>query len=655
MKKDKYYIELTEADIKKNRDEVIRLLRSTGREGVETLIEYLDENNYFIYAASKSRHDSFYGGLAYHSLLVYREAMRIYEAEKNGAAKDVNPKSIIISTLLHDLCKLNRYPVLPGEKPKKEAYDREKGHGRISVVNIQSMGFPLTDEEALAIRWHMSCYTKKGDLLEGEKIADGKKYARECPLVAITIGGDCNGEGISSGTPASRHTIADVLALYDVKGNRPMINNNKLEDNSCDNFSAEKAYKGIIFDTDYFDDKSAEEVAALTDYVKTHDVKVGVVTMLGKPEYTKWLKKAPLPIEHVVGGGDIKVGRFKFCKKPDPKPIRMGVAWLDLDCKEVLSVCTKEVDRDASAGAGVDVITNPSPLAIIPLLSKEVKKDKKPVNLKVPAPLTGIFGAVCGDILGSRYEHHRTKDYDFELLPKGCKVTDDTILTMAIARWLMGDRTDVYLCQELVRFATRYPGAHWGHGFKSWYESETHERRVAGSNGSAMRVSPVGYAATSLEECLALAKQSAEMTHNSPEGIAGAQAIAASIFLARQGKSKAEVKAYIEQQFGYNLDQTIDEIRDTYDLKEKFTLECNKCAAEAIICWLVSDTYEATIRHAISLGGDSDTLAAMAGSIAAATPGMEIPQEIAEKCFALMPDFLKTVMLEWEGKNLKTV
>lgn len=137
MRKDKYYIELTEEDIKKNRDEIISLLRSTGREGGENLIEYLDENNYFTYAASKSRHDSFYGGLAYHSLLVYREAMRIYENEKNGVAKDMDQKSIIVSTLLHDLCKMNRYPVLPGEKPKKEAYDRENGHGRISVVNIQ--------------------------------------------------------------------------------------------------------------------------------------------------------------------------------------------------------------------------------------------------------------------------------------------------------------------------------------------------------------------------------------------------------------------------------------------------------------------------------------------------------------------------------------
>ena len=128
MRKDKYYIELTEADVQKNREEIIRLLRSTGREGIDNVIEHLDANNYFTYAASKARHDSFYGGLAYHSLMVYREAMRIYETEKDTTAKDVDPKSIIITTLLHDLCKLNRYPVLPGEKPQKIEYDREKGH-----------------------------------------------------------------------------------------------------------------------------------------------------------------------------------------------------------------------------------------------------------------------------------------------------------------------------------------------------------------------------------------------------------------------------------------------------------------------------------------------------------------------------------------------
>ena len=149
-------------------------------------------------------------------------------------------KAIIITTLLHDLCKLNRYPVLPGEKPQKVEYDRERGHGRISVVNIESIGFKLTYEEALAIRWHMSCYTKKGDLMVGEKLADGKRYASECPLVAITIGGDCNAEDISAGRPAARNTIADVLNLYDVKANRQLIDMTRLEDDGEHSYEKNK-------------------------------------------------------------------------------------------------------------------------------------------------------------------------------------------------------------------------------------------------------------------------------------------------------------------------------------------------------------------------------------------------------------------------------
>lgn len=136
---------------------------------------------------------------------------------------------------------------MSGKKPQKVEYDRAKGHGRISVVNIESIGFKLTDEEALAIRWHMSCYTKKGDLVDGEKLKDGEKYTNEYPLVAITIGGDCNAEDISVGKPAARNTIADVIDFYNVKANRQMIDLTRLEDDSANNYSTEKAYKALVF------------------------------------------------------------------------------------------------------------------------------------------------------------------------------------------------------------------------------------------------------------------------------------------------------------------------------------------------------------------------------------------------------------------------
>lgn len=371
MRKDRYYVELTDADIARNREEIISLLRSTGREGIDTIIEHLDANNYFTYAASKARHDSFYGGLAYHSLLVYREAMRIYEAEKNTTARDVDPRSIIITTLLHDLCKLNRYPCLPGEKPTPIEYNREDGHGRISVVNIESTGFKLTPEEALAIRWHMSCYTKKADLLPEEKKRDGRKYAAEHPLVAITIGGDCNAEDISSGRPAGRNTIPEVLALYDVKANRLMTDLSRLEEGCASSFSKDKDYRCLIFDTDYFDDKPADEVSALVLYCKEHGVKVGIVTTLGKADYTKWQKKSAVSADQVVGGGDIRIGMFKFCKKPDPRPMRLALERIDCSNDEALSVCTKKIDKESSEGADIDIIVNPSPSAIISLLSKK--------------------------------------------------------------------------------------------------------------------------------------------------------------------------------------------------------------------------------------------------------------------------------------------
>lgn len=248
--------------------------------------------------------------------------------------------------------------------------DREKGHGRISVVNIESIGFKLTDEEALAIRWHMSCYTKKGDYLEGEKKRDGKRYATEYPLVAITIGGDCNSEDISAGRPAARNTIADVINLYDVKANRQLIDLTRLEDDSANSYSKDKNYRALIFDTDYIDDKSAEEVAILAEYVKSHGIKVCIVTTLGKVDYTKWLKKANITIDYVVGGGDIRNGMFSFVKKPNPRPMRLGVERLGCDSADVLSVCTKVIDKDASEGAGIDIIVNPCPTDIIPLLEK---------------------------------------------------------------------------------------------------------------------------------------------------------------------------------------------------------------------------------------------------------------------------------------------
>lgn len=417
---------------------------------------------------------------------------------------------------------------------------------------------------------------------------------------------------------------------------------------NTENAISRRGYRGLIFDIDYFEDKTPAELEELKQYMLEHGVRAGIVTLEKKPEYSKWLRKATIPITKVVGGGDIKVGRFAFSRKPEAKPMKVCAAWLDCDFEEVLSICTKDVDLEASKAAGIDHMVNPDPKDIIPLLCEQPHQTAT-VDLNKHYPLNGIFGAVCGDIIGSTYESdkRRTYDYDFELFTKHSKASDDSILTMAIAKWLMGDRSDEDLTRQLVRFAYRHPTAYWGSGFRTWFESSDHAPRVAESNGSAMRVGPVGYVAASIEECMALAKQSAQMTHNSEAGIRGAQAIACSVFMMRQGKTKQEVKTFVEATFGYNLDQTLNQIRETYPLKKKFSLHCDKCAAEAITCWLLANSFEEVIRNAVSLGGDADTLAAMAGAIAGATPGMEIPEEIGSKCYQLLPDDLKTAMLQF--------
>ena len=223
-------------------------------------------------------------------------------------------------------------------------------------------------------------------------------------------------------------------------------------------------------------------------------------------------------------------------------------------------------------------------------------------------------------------------------------------MTIALARWLMGERTSENLIKHMVEIGTRYPNAGFGGRFKRWLHSEDHPSMGSLGNGSAMRVSPVGLIADSLEEALSLAEMSARVSHDHQEGIQGAQAVAAAIYLTRTGSSKQEIKEYISQTFGYDLNRTTDEIRPNY----KFEVGCAKSVPESIICWLESDTYEETIRKAISLGGDADTMACIAGSIAAATPSMGINDEILQRSYRYLgEDFAETVWAFDEACNKK--
>jgi len=222
-----------------------------------------------------------------------------------------------------------------------------------------------------------------------------------------------------------------------------------------------------------------------------------------------------------------------------------------------------------------------------------------------------MLGSICGDVIGSVYEPGWVKSTDFLLFTSESAFTDDTVLTVAVADCILHgkDYTDT-----IKRYGRRYPDAGYGAMFNQWLNSRISAPYNSYGNGSAMRVSPVGFAFDSIDDVLKESRRSAEVTHNHPEGIKGAQAIASAIFMGRTGKEKKEISEYIERQFGYNLRKTLDEIRPSYQFDET----CQGSVPQAIIAFLESTDYEDAVRKAISLGGDSDTLACMAGGIAQA-------------------------------------
>jgi len=238
-----------------------------------------------------------------------------------------------------------------------------------------------------------------------------------------------------------------------------------------------------------------------------------------------------------------------------------------------------------------------------------------------------MLGAIAGDIIGSVHEFLGQKTRDFPLLVSQSTFTDDTVLTIAVADHLL---TGVPYVDKFHEYTRSYPGRGYGMGFHHWVMAGSRDPYNSWGNGSAMRVSPVAYAFNSLEEVLNEAKTSAAVTHNHPEGIRGAQATAAAVFLARQGESKAAIRSEIEKRFSYDLSQTVDEIRPSYAFNES----CQDTVPQAIISFLDSDDYEDTIRNAISLGGDADTLACIAGGISGAYYG--VPKEIAAPAWALL-------------------
>jgi ADP-ribosylglycohydrolase len=247
-----------------------------------------------------------------------------------------------------------------------------------------------------------------------------------------------------------------------------------------------------------------------------------------------------------------------------------------------------------------------------------------------------MLGAIAGDIIGSVYEHHNTKSTDFPLFVPRSTFTDDTVLTVALADSILHQ---IPYVEKLKQYYDLYPDAGYGGYFHQWARSANSRPYNSFGNGSAMRVSPVGFAYHDLDRVLQEAERSAAVTHNHPEGIKGAQATAVAIFLARNGKSKEEIKGYIESTFDYNLSRPFQEIWQTYRYNET----CQETVPEAITAFLVSTDYEDAIRKAISLGGDSDTLACITGGIAEAFYH-GVPLAITQKVFEILDPSLAAVV-----------
>ena len=250
-----------------------------------------------------------------------------------------------------------------------------------------------------------------------------------------------------------------------------------------------------------------------------------------------------------------------------------------------------------------------------------------------------MLGAIPGDIIGSAYEFRNVKSTDFELFTPISFFTDDSVMTLAVAKWLIEDEThsQCHLIRCMQELGRKYPDAGYGESFGCWLGAEEPQPYDSWGNGAGMRVSPVGLYAKTLDEALALAVITASVSHNHPEGVKGAQAIAASVFLCKEGKSKQEIKEYIEKTFDYNLDRTIAEIRPNYS----FDVSCHGSVPEAIIAFLEGNSFEEVVRLAISLGGDSDTIGCMAAAIAACM--YPIPDEIVEKCYDSLTNYLKDI------------
>jgi ADP-ribosylglycohydrolase len=246
-----------------------------------------------------------------------------------------------------------------------------------------------------------------------------------------------------------------------------------------------------------------------------------------------------------------------------------------------------------------------------------------------------MIGAIAGDIVGSVYEWRNIKAKAFPLFDERCSFTDDSILTIALADTIL---TGTPYVENLKTFYRWYPDGGYGGSFHGWAQSDHSSPYNSWGNGAAMRISPVGFAFDDLDTVLKQARECTAVTHNHPEGIKGGQSVAAAIFLARTGLTKDEIRQYVEREFGYDLSRHVDEIRPNY----RFDVSSQGTVPQAIRAFLDSTDYEDAIRTAISLGGDSDTLACITGGIAQSFYRV-VPQIIQTKVYSILDDRLGSI------------
>lgn len=256
-----------------------------------------------------------------------------------------------------------------------------------------------------------------------------------------------------------------------------------------------------------------------------------------------------------------------------------------------------------------------------------------------------MLGAIFGDIVGSAYEFNNTRDYDFPLLSKWSRPTDDSCMTLAVARALLetegqdDEAVRAAVVRSMQEIGRQYPRAGYGGRFSQWLRLRDPVPYNSYGNGSGMRVSSAGWLYPTLEETLRAARLTAEVTHNHPEGIKGAEAVAAAVYLARTGADKASIRTFITERFHYDLDRTLDQIRPTY----RFYVDCMRSVPEAIIAFLESTSFEDAVRKAVSLGGDSDTIGCMTGAIAEAYYGM--PEVFQREAMARLDAPLREIVI----------